>query len=51
LAGLTFVVGSMLGTGLSLTVAQILQPLKNARLVILALQSQTTPPTAPKHHA
>ena len=37
LAGLTFVVGSMLGTGLSLTVAQILQPLKNARLVILAL--------------
>ena len=36
-AGLTFVVGSMLGTGLSLTVAQILQPLKNARLVILAL--------------
>ena len=37
LAGLTFVVASMLGTGLSLTVAQILQPLKNARLVILAL--------------
>ena len=27
----------MLGTGLSLTVAQIVQPLKNARLVILAL--------------
>ena len=27
----------MLGTGLGLTVAQILQPLKNARLVILAL--------------
>ena len=37
LTGLTFVVASMLGTGLSLTVAQILQPLKNARLVILAL--------------
>ena len=37
LAGLTFVVASMLATGLSLTVAQILQPLKNARLVILAL--------------
>jgi predicted Na+-dependent transporter len=37
LAGLTFVVASMLGTGLSLTVAQILQPLKNARLVFLAL--------------
>jgi BASS family bile acid:Na+ symporter len=34
---LLFVVGSMLATGLSLTVAQILQPLKNARLVILAL--------------
>jgi predicted Na+-dependent transporter len=37
LSGLLFVVGSMLATGLSLTVAQILQPLKNARLVILAL--------------
>ena len=37
LAGLTFVVASMLGTGLSLTVAQIVQPLKNARLVTLAL--------------
>ena len=37
IAGLTFVVGSMLATGLSLTVAQILQPLKNGRLVILAL--------------
>jgi arsenite transporter len=36
-AGLTFVVASMLGMGLSLTMAQILQPLKNARLVILAL--------------
>jgi len=37
ISGLTFVVASMLATGLSLTVAQILQPLKNARLVILAL--------------
>ncbi len=37
LSGLTFVVASMLGTGLSLTVAQIVQPLKNVRLVILAL--------------
>ena len=37
LSGLLFVVGSMLGTGLSLTVAQIVEPLKNARLVILAL--------------
>ena len=37
LAGLLFVVASMLATGLSLTVAQIAQPLKNARLVILAL--------------
>jgi predicted Na+-dependent transporter len=36
-AGLTFVVASMLGMGLSLSMAQILQPLKNARLVILAL--------------
>ncbi len=37
LTGLLFVVGSMLGTGLSLTIAQIVQPLKNVRLVILAL--------------
>ena len=37
LAGLVFVVGSMLAMGLSLTVPQIIQPLKNARLVILAL--------------
>ena len=37
LTGLLFVVSSMLGTGLSLTVAQIVQPLKNVRLVILAL--------------
>lgn len=37
LAGLFFVVGSMLATGLSLTVAQIVQPLKNVRLVVLAL--------------
>ena len=32
-----FVVSSMLAMGLSLTMAQILQPLKNVRLVILAL--------------
>ena len=37
LSGLTFVVTSMLAMGLSLTIAQIIQPLKNARLVILAL--------------
>jgi predicted Na+-dependent transporter len=37
LAGLLFVVASMLAMGLSLTIAQILRPLKNARLVILAL--------------
>lgn len=37
MSGLLFVVGSMLATGLSLTVAEIIQPLKNARLVILAL--------------
>ena len=37
ISGLTFVVSSMLAMGLSLTMAQILQPLKNARLVILAL--------------
>jgi predicted Na+-dependent transporter len=34
---LAFVVTSMLSMGLSLTVAQILQPLKNTRLVIMAL--------------
>ena len=37
LAGLVYVVGSMLAMGLSLTMAQIVQPLKNMRLVILAL--------------
>ena len=37
ISGLLFIVGSMLATGLSLTTAQILQPLKNARLVIVAL--------------
>lgn len=37
IAGLLFVVTSMLAMGMSLTMAQILTPLKNARLVILAL--------------
>jgi len=37
LSGLTFVVAGMLGTGASLTVAQVIGPLKNRRLVILAL--------------
>jgi predicted Na+-dependent transporter len=36
-SGLVFVVGIMLATGLSLTTGQILQPLRNARLVVLAL--------------
>jgi predicted Na+-dependent transporter len=37
LSTLVFVVTSMLAMGLSLTVAQIIAPLRNARLVILAL--------------
>jgi predicted Na+-dependent transporter len=37
ISGLLFVVTSMLAMGMSLTMAHILQPLKNARLVILAL--------------
>ena len=37
LCGLLFVVASMLAMGLSLTMAQIVQPLKNVRLVVLAL--------------
>jgi BASS family bile acid:Na+ symporter len=37
LAGLTFVVSSMLAMGMSLTIPMILQPLKNVRLVVLAL--------------
>lgn len=36
-AGLLFIVSSMLAMGLSLTMAQILQPLRNVRLVIVAL--------------
>ena len=34
---LTFVIASMLGMGLSLTVRQIIDPLKNVKLVVLAL--------------
>jgi len=37
LSGLLFVVASMLAMGLSLTMGQIVEPLKNVRLVILAL--------------
>jgi BASS family bile acid:Na+ symporter len=37
LSGVLFVVTSMLAMGMSLSIAQILQPLKNTRLVILAL--------------
>jgi ACR3 family arsenite transporter len=37
LSVLVFVIGSMLSMGLSLTIAQIIEPLKNTRLVILAL--------------
>jgi predicted Na+-dependent transporter len=37
LSGLLFIVASMLAMGLGLTVAQIRQPLSNARLVVLAL--------------
>jgi len=34
---LVFVVSSMLAMGLSLTVSQIIAPLRNARLVVVAL--------------
>lgn len=37
ISGLLFIVASMLAMGMSLTMQQILQPLKNARLVVLAL--------------
>jgi predicted Na+-dependent transporter len=37
LSGLIFVVSSMLAMGMTLTIAQIIEPLRNARLVILAL--------------
>jgi predicted Na+-dependent transporter len=37
LSGLLFIITSMLAMGMSLTIAQIIQPLKNARLVALAL--------------
>ncbi len=36
---LTFVLASMVALGLSLTVRQIVEPLRNARLVVLALVS------------
>ncbi len=37
LSALLFIITSMLAMGMSLSMAQILQPLKNARLVVLAL--------------
>ena len=37
LSGLVFVVSSMLAMGLSLTVSAIIAPLRNVRLVVLAL--------------
>jgi hypothetical protein len=37
LAGLLFIVTSMLAMGMSLTISLIVQPLKNARLVLVAL--------------
>ncbi len=37
LSGFLFIVSSMLAMGMSLTMAQILQPLRNVRLVLLAL--------------
>jgi BASS family bile acid:Na+ symporter len=37
LSGLLFIVTSMLAMGMSLTIAQIIEPLKNIRLIILAL--------------
>jgi predicted Na+-dependent transporter len=37
LSGLLFIVASMLAMGMSLSMAEILQPLKNVRLVVLAL--------------
>lgn len=37
ISGLLFIVTSMLAMGMSLTMGQILQPLKNVRLVLLAL--------------
>ena len=39
LSGVLFVITSMLAMGMSLTMAQIVQPLKNARLVALALMA------------
>lgn len=37
IAGLLFIITSMLAMGMSLTISMIMQPLKNVRLVILAL--------------
>jgi BASS family bile acid:Na+ symporter len=37
LSGLLLVVTSMLAMGMSLTIPQIIEPLKNVRLVVLAL--------------
>ena len=37
ISGLLFIVTSMLAMGMSLTISLIVQPLKNARLVLVAL--------------
>ena len=41
LSRLVFVVTSMLPMGMSLTIAQIVEPMRNARLVVLALTDAT----------
>jgi BASS family bile acid:Na+ symporter len=43
LSVLVFVIGSMMSMGLSLTMKQIVEPLKNARLVILAMKQIVEP--------
>jgi BASS family bile acid:Na+ symporter len=42
LSPLTFIITSMLAMGLSLTVKQIMDPLRNTRVVLLALLPKVT---------
>ena len=53
ISGLLFVVSSMLAMGLNLTMPQILQPLKNVRLVLLALLAKfrTRAAAGLRHHS
>lgn len=48
LSALTFIITCMLAMGLSLTVKQIMDPLRNTRVVLLALPPKVTTTQEPR---